>query len=608
MERALGRIGLRTQIGLVGLVGIAIMVAVAALTFASMRHQGRQQQIMDRAVAVNELVAAIDVGLLQARRHEKDFLYRGDADAVADQGRAVDAVNQAIGRLVAGLAKADDLALTRALESGVADYARQFADVAARRTALGLTDESGLTGHMRAAVHAIEDAVGGEAAPRLEILMLTLRRHEKDFLARRDPKEVDGFVRTAGRFAAILDEAPLAPQARAGLGQRLADYRGAFLGMAEGTRALAEAAKRMSDTYGGLQPILDRLIRETSAEYAATKAENATARSNMVRFVMTLLGGGVVLLTLSALVISGAVYRPLIELTALMNRLATGDLAVAVPHQGYDNEIGEMARAVRVFKDNAIAKARMDEAERRHQEAERRAAEAQRAFVATMSHEFRTPLTVISGHAQQLAARAEDLAATRIREHTGKIRAAVGRIQHLIDGILLSEKVELAQIHFEPAPADLAALVEKCCARHRDIAPDRAFAVNTATLPPVIECDEMLVDHLLDNIIGNAVKYSAAPGAITIEGSREDGVAAIAVRDAGEGIADEELPHIFGRYYRGRGARRLPGFGIGLHLAASIAALHGGSISVESVVGSGSTFTVRLPITRPARDQESQPA
>jgi signal transduction histidine kinase len=604
MERALGMIGLRVQIGLVGLLGTLIMITVAVLTLTSMRHQERQQQIMDRAVNANDLVSSIDVGMLQARRHEKDFLLRSDEKAVDQQRQAIETVNHALEALAAVFLEPDSLVLAGALKARVAQYAGQFGEVAAHRATLGLSEDEGLLGRMRTAAHAIETGLTGAREPRLEILMLTLRRQEKDFFVRRDLKEAEDFRGTSGRLAAALAEsAPgetaLDDASRADLGVRLAEYRDTFLRAVEESRAVAEATRKLSESYADLQLILDRLIARTGRAYAAIKAESAGARADMVNFVVAVLGVGVVVLMISAAVISGAVCRPLIGLTALMKRLATGDLAVRVPHQGDRNEIGEMARAVQVFKDNAIDKARMDEAERQRLEAECRAAEAQRAFIATMSHEFRTPLTVINGHAQQLAAHAELVEPPEIREHAGKVRGAVRRIQRLIDGILLSEKVALSQIHFTPAPVDLRGLIENCGSRHRDIARDREIIMKFDDLPPVIECDETLLDHLLDNILSNAVKYSSPPGPIEIEGGREENFAVIRVRDAGEGIAAEDLPFIFGRYYRGRNAYRVAGFGIGLHLAHSIVLLHGGSISVASAPDAGSTFTIRLPVTHP---------
>ena len=282
------------------------------------------------------------------------------------------------------------------MDDGVAGYARQFDEVATLRTVLGLNEETGLTGRMRAAVHAIEDKVGGDTdpipvTPTAHYMMggIPSNRHGQVVSpAHYGPEEavpglyaagecacvsVHGanrlggnslldlvvFGRAADRFAATLASVAIGADIRSDLLTRLAEYREAFLGVAGGTMALAEAAKLMSDSYGGLQPILERLIRETTAEYEAAKTENAATRADMVSFVMTLPGGGVVLLMVSALAISGAVTRPLIEQTALMKRLAAGDLSVAVPHQDYGNEIGEMARAVQVFKNDAVAKARM---------------------------------------------------------------------------------------------------------------------------------------------------------------------------------------------------------------------------------------------------------
>jgi signal transduction histidine kinase len=605
MEMILGGIGLRRQIGLVGLLGTAIMVAVATLIYASMRHQEVQQRIMDRAVTTNDLVSEMNIGLLQARRYEKDFLLHNDGEAAGRQRQAIAKVGAAIERLEALLRDPDGFALAAALKSGVSGYAKRFDEMTALRSSLGMNEDVGLIGRMRDAVHAIEGMVKDLNEPQLEILMLTMRRHEKDFLGRGNSRDVDDFDATAGRLALAIGGAAIRDPARAELRGRLTEYQDRFHDVVQRSTAVAEAAKAMSDRYAALEPLLNRLIGETSTEYAASRSENAAARADMVNFVMAVLACGVVLLVMSAIIVSGTICRPLIELTASMKRLVASDFTVMIPHRGFGNEIGEMARAVQVFKENAIEKTRLDEAEKRHLESERKAAAAQRAFIATMSHEFRTPLTVIAGHAQQLAAKADIATPSEIKEHSGKVRAAVKRIQHLIDGILLSEKVQQSQIHFEPAPVDLLGLIERCRSRYHDIAPDRRFILKIEDLPPIIECDETLVDHLLDNIVSNAVKYSMRPGAIEIIGRREGFFAVICVADSGEGIAEDDLAFVFDRYFRGKNAHRTAGFGIGLHLANTIAILHEGSIGVTSTLGMGSAFTVKLPITRPDADRET---
>ncbi|MEI7609172.1 MAG: HAMP domain-containing protein [Rhodospirillaceae bacterium] len=354
------------------------MITVAVLTFTSMRHQDQQQQIMDRAVSANDLVTAIDVALLQARRHEKDFLLRNEEKFVATQKQSIGTVNDTVDKLSDIFSSSENLALAQSLKPAAAAYAQQFNEVATRRITLGLNENAGLMGRMRGAVHAIEDAVNAYSDPRLDILMLTMRRHEKDFLARKDDKYTDQFQAAADQFAAALKGAALADGARAGLESKLAEYRDSFLGVVDGTKAVADASKKMSETYAQVQPILDALIKKTTREYQTTKAESATARTQMVNFLMIVLGVGILLLIVAAVMVSGAVCRPLIVLTAMMKRLATGDHSVTVGHQTDSNEIGEIARALEVFKQNAIEKRRMDEADKRRLEAERRAAEAQR--------------------------------------------------------------------------------------------------------------------------------------------------------------------------------------------------------------------------------------
>ena len=378
MEQMLGRVGLRLQIGLIGIVGIAIMVMVAILTFTSIEHQNQKQQLMDRAVAANDLVSAVDVGMLQARRHEKDFFLRSEEKYIAQQQAAVTKVDQAIDSLTATLDQPEELALAKTLKDDVGRYGRQFSEVAALRESLGLNENLGLMGRMRTAVHAIEDTLKAYKDPELQVLMLTLRRHEKDFLARRDTKYVDELKKTADQFTDKLKGFALPDAARADIQTKLADYRDSFLGVADGTLAAAQAAKKMSEIYAELEPIQTGLDKRTSADYRAAKVAIVAARAEMASFLMWTLAGGILLLILAVIAISGAISRPLIGLTAVMRRLATGDLAVDIGHRDSRNEIGEMSRAVQVFKDNALEKKRMDEAERQRLEAERKAAEAQR--------------------------------------------------------------------------------------------------------------------------------------------------------------------------------------------------------------------------------------
>jgi len=239
---------------------------------------------------------------------------------------------------------------------------------------------------------------------------------------------------------------------------------------------------------------------------------------------------------------------------------------------------------LRLFQDQ---QARVDQQRQRN--------ERQRVFVAALSHEFRTPLNVIAGQAQRLAATRDTVSAEQLTTRTDSILNAVRRIQKLVETILMSEKIEQSQLVFCPSLVDVAALVTRVCRHHQEIGVGGRLTLSVDDPPPLAMADEPLLELALDNLLTNAIKYSISPAAITVICRQENGVISVAVSDRGRGITAEDLPIIFCKYCRGRNVERIPGFGIGLYLASNIVHRHGGTIAVASEPGSGSTFTIRLP-------------
>ena len=235
------------------------------------------------------------------------------------------------------------------------------------------------------------------------------------------------------------------------------------------------------------------------------------------------------------------------------------------------------------------------EHQRRYAEEQRQRNERQCAFVAALSHEIRTPLNVIAGQAQRLAATKGSIHPDKIEKRTESIIGAVKKIQRLVDAILLSERIDHSQITTHPSLLDFEDMIRRARQRHADAYPDCSIAVLFADAPPIIEADELLIEYVLDNLVANAVKYSPKPGCIEIVGSGDGGRAVVTIRDHGRGIAPDDLPHIFEKYYRGRNVGQVSGFGIGLHLVESIVQMHRGSVEVQSAPGEGTTVIVRLP-------------
>ncbi|HEX5506436.1 MAG TPA: ATP-binding protein, partial [Thermomicrobiales bacterium] len=262
----------------------------------------------------------------------------------------------------------------------------------------------------------------------------------------------------------------------------------------------------------------------------------------------------------------------------------------------------------------AIARARA-EAERarllaREQAARARAEDAVRArdeFLATVSHDLKSPLSTVKGYAQLLRMRARREVTPEIMagvaDGAAKIEATADKMTALIGELLDVARLEAGEsLDLERAPTDLVALAAEAIAGHRQAGADRRFDLLAPDAPLTGTWDRARLERALNNLLGNAVKYSPDGGPITmsVRQERDDAGAwaVLAVRDEGIGIPAAELPRVFERYRRASNAAgRIAGTGLGLASARHIVESHGGALTVESREGRGSTFTMRLPLT-----------
>jgi PAS domain S-box-containing protein len=261
-----------------------------------------------------------------------------------------------------------------------------------------------------------------------------------------------------------------------------------------------------------------------------------------------------------------------------------------------------------------ITERRRAEAERdRLLERERQArAQAEAALllrqeiVSFISHDLRTPLTAVKGSAQllrRLLARMEIASPERLEQSLTTVESASGRMEAMIGELLDSTRLEAGEpLTLERCPTDLVALARRAITDYQQ-ATERHTLRLEAALPELVgEWDGQRLLRVLGNLLSNAVKYSPDGGEVTVRLTREgDGPAARAVfsvLDSGLGIPAADLPFVFERFRRASNvADRITGTGIGLAGAKQIVEQHGGSITVASTEGDGSTFTVRLPLT-----------
>ena len=231
---------------------------------------------------------------------------------------------------------------------------------------------------------------------------------------------------------------------------------------------------------------------------------------------------------------------------------------------------------------------------------EREINELQRQFVSMASHEFRTPLAIIDGIAQRMKRRADRLTPQEAIERVDKIRAAVARMTRLMESTLMAARRDQGQVGVDIRPCDVRRVIGDVCARQQEIARKHNISCDCVDLPETIQADSSALDQILTNLLSNAVKYSPASPDIAVKAFGDGDHVVIQVSDRGLGIDADDLPQMFGRFFRARNSTGIVGTGIGLNLVKTLVEMHGGSVGVDSTLGEGSTFAVRLPIQGPA--------
>lgn len=231
---------------------------------------------------------------------------------------------------------------------------------------------------------------------------------------------------------------------------------------------------------------------------------------------------------------------------------------------------------------------------------EKELSEVRRNFVSLVSHEFRTPLGIIMSSAEILRDYFDQLEPAERRQHLDSIQASTRRMAGLMEEVLLLGRFEAGRMDFQPQLLDLPTLcrriVEEVAAATDRTCPIRLELAGDLT---AARADERLLRHVFTNLLTNAIKYSPPGSPVDFVLSRQNADALCRIRDQGVGIPAEDREWLFRAFHRGRNVGDRPGTGLGLVIVKRCLELHGGEIAVESVVGQGSTFTLRLPLFAP---------
>ncbi len=228
---------------------------------------------------------------------------------------------------------------------------------------------------------------------------------------------------------------------------------------------------------------------------------------------------------------------------------------------------------------------------------EKELSEMKSKFVSTASHEFRTPLATMLSSAELLEHYSESLSPAEKANLLQTIQGGAKRMSEMIDDVLALGRAESGVLKLNLAPTNLRELCARVVSEFR-IAQGKQHVITLDDRFDRLEAamDERLLRHILNNLLSNAVKYSPPGSEVTLSLARREELAVIEIQDRGIGIPLEDQPRMFESFHRASNVENRPGTGLGLAIVKKSVELHGGAISLSSAVGSGTRFTVMLPL------------
>jgi len=314
------------------------------------------------------------------------------------------------------------------------------------------------------------------------------------------------------------------------------------------------------------------LLYAASIQDAVDSVNGVTQQIALVFVVFAVFVGMV------SLMVSGWLTRPIVTLTNAIKRVGAQGYGDRVPVRGKD-ELSELSEAFNIMSE------KLENHDRLRNE-----------FVSNASHELKTPLSTMKLLAESMLYE-ENPDPGVTWEFFSDINHEVDRLTHIVNDLLRlvnEDNADFSALNLTTVDFDeLAARVIK---RLLPLAKNKDIRLEKKLVPVRIECDESRIEQVVTNLVDNAIKYTDR-GSVSVTVKPDGAFAVLIVHDTGIGIPKESIPRLFERFYRVDKARSRDtgGTGLGLSIVESIVSLHGGYIQVESVVGRGSTFTVRLP-------------
>ena len=340
---------------LFGLVGVIMLasVIIAGVTYYGnhAREQARHED--DRVARIDRAMSEVQIGILQARRDEKDFLLRRDEKYLDKHKKTMLRLNEQLALLKDNIRSADGLAAVNELIQLVGEYDAGFIKMSEAQIRVGLNEKLGLLGNLRNSVHNVEHILDQNHSDKLAVKMLMMRRHEKDFLAREKDKYVKSMSQRKTEFEALLAKSSLPAAKKAQITDLMNSYHRDFNALVAGTFEVNDAIAAFREKVHATEPAIQKvedLVQQVNAKNK--ELQIATDKRVNTILVITLILGGIVGYT-TMIMVALYISRNLDKAVGIAKNVAEGKLGLDIQPESND-EIGQLMSSLKFMDENLV--------------------------------------------------------------------------------------------------------------------------------------------------------------------------------------------------------------------------------------------------------------
>tara|TARA_B100000073_G_scaffold346580_2_gene358319 strand:- start:498 stop:2483 length:1986 start_codon:yes stop_codon:yes gene_type:complete len=416
ISRQIGAINLIVFLGLL-IVGITYFIGNQKVQNIQEKLRIEQQRL--------SIIEDIKYEFLNSRRSEKDFLIRRDMKYAAKHDENAEKIAQYINEIKALNTAPEEIAQLDAIQNSYTKYVEQFALVRDNVIARGLTPSDGLEGALRKSVHNVETRLKEYSEDELTVIMLMMRRHEKDFLMRQDPKYVTRMDDRLAEFRSALSSSLIPDDAQSNIITLMESYHKDFKALAKLELENASEIKNLSVIFANAEPLMITYAEQLTKNHHALQIDAQNTSQNTFNFVVFTIIAVTFASVLTGLFVSRKIAAPVKGLTNSLLELSENNLDVEIPGHQRQDEIGQMARSVLVLKENSITARSLEKEQKQEQAKQMVRAENLEALTSEFEMSVSEMISTLASAATELSGTASSMSS--IAEQTTQQSTAMSR-------------------------------------------------------------------------------------------------------------------------------------------------------------------------------------